>query len=259
MTRLVPIALALLLPALAGCHLEAGFVRGCGDLVTEERDPGAFDALENASWLGVDLSTGDEHRVTVTCDENLLPYVETFVEGSTLVIRLQPGVVAHSDRTCSADVVAPAWVTITASGSGYTFCDEVLDDLELVGNTGSGDVAIAGARAAALDVGNSGSGHVGISEVEADEVDLASSGSGSVALLGSVRSLELVNTGSGDVLVRDLVGPDVWLRNTGSGDVEVYSTSTLTGELTGSGDVHVWGDPEDVDLVSSGSGTIIYH
>ncbi len=159
----------------------------------------------------------------------------------------------------TADVVAPAWTSLTSSGSGYLFCDEVLEDLQLVGTTGSGDVAIEGIHTTLLAIGTTGSGNGGVSDLRADELELGTSGSGSVALLGAAPIFDLASTGSGDVYTRELVCEDVDASNTGSGLLEVHAAVSLSADLFGSGDVHVWGDPDERDVSVSGSGELIYH
>jgi hypothetical protein len=254
---IVPSALVLLL--LSGCGAGVGLIVGSGELATEERSVGEFHSLESTGFIDTVVEIGELTSVSITCDDNALEYIETRVQNDTLILATRPGVVIETDLDCYAVVVAHAFDELTSSGSGEVRCDEILDGLRLVGSTGSGDVMITGATTVDLVIGATGSGGVGLSDVEADAVELVTSGSGNVALLGTARTLDLASTGSGAVLARDLVTEDVDLSNTGSGNVEVHATESIVIDLTGSGDVDVWGDPIDRDATVTGSGEVVYH
>ncbi|PTT85622.1 hypothetical protein DBR42_14225, partial [Pelomonas sp. HMWF004] len=58
-------------------------ITGSGDITTEARDPGAFDAVSLSDGFHVVIRQGSAHKVEVKADRNLLPYLETrIVDGS---------------------------------------------------------------------------------------------------------------------------------------------------------------------------------
>jgi hypothetical protein len=65
-------------------------------------------------------------------------------------------------------------------------------------------------------------------------------------------------SGSGEVYARRLDAQRAVVRVSGSGEVEVTAKESVKINISGSGDVSVWGDPEDRDRSVSGSGEIHY-
>ena len=60
---------------------------GNGNVVTEERTVSAdFTEVRGSSGLDVYLSQGDENKIVVEADENLLQYIETDVENGKLIV-----------------------------------------------------------------------------------------------------------------------------------------------------------------------------
>jgi hypothetical protein len=81
------------------------------------------------------------------------------------------------------------------------------------------------------------------------------SGSGRVTLDGTVDMVELDVSGSGGVFARELTAIDADVSISGSGNIELTATGLVTGNLSGSGKLTLWGDPS-VDVETSGSGDV---
>ena len=124
--------------------------------------------------------------------------------------------------------------------------------------SGSGEVSIAGARGQSVDVDVSGSGDVDVSKVDVEDAGANISGSGSVRFGGAAARVEADISGSGEVYARRLDAQRAVVRVSGSGEVEVTAKESVKINISGSGDVSVWGDPEDRDRSVSGSGEIHY-
>src|SRR5690242_1293101 len=69
---------------------RAGVV-GSGHVVDVKRTPGTFSRLRVEGSVDVDVRPGTMPSATVHTDDNLVPFVETTVEGDTLVVRAKRG------------------------------------------------------------------------------------------------------------------------------------------------------------------------
>lgn len=252
-----------LLPLLSGC-IVIQVNEGDGVPASETRDVAAFDGVSNESQVDVRITEGDTPSVEVTCDENLLDEIDTFVDGSVLTIRTvgdwKRGGAFLPRTTCEVDIVAPALISLENSGSGdYLVQGDTPTPLADILSTGSGDMAIHWPISVdELGVTSMGSGEIDLGGIQAGLVGLTSSGSGDISLgAGNTDELDLVSSGSGDILARDLVAVSVSATLTGSGDAEVTATESLDATLTGSGDLTVWGAPQQRDVVTSGSGDVL--
>ena len=114
--------LLLLLPAtllVASCRFIAGKrIRGNGDLKTEERTQSGFSGVESHGSFDVYVSSGDQNTVKIEAEENLLPYIETYVDGDVLKITTKDGYWLSPKRSMKVYVTAPSYSRVWSYGSG---------------------------------------------------------------------------------------------------------------------------------------------
>ncbi|MBL8616590.1 MAG: DUF2807 domain-containing protein [Deltaproteobacteria bacterium] len=102
----------------------------------------------------------------------------------------------------------------------------------------------------------SGSGEVFVGGVDASLVDVEISGSGEVGLRGASHELVAEVSGSGEVAARPLSAARLDAEVSGSGGVRATATARAHVEISGSGEVDVWGDPDQRSKDVSGSGEV---
>jgi hypothetical protein len=224
------ILLPLLLSACAVVH-------GDGEEQLELRELSEIEGVRNTTQLDLVVDLGLEQSVEVTCDENLLDYVLTELEGQVLVLRTPPGVMI--------DPVADCYVMVTAPGV-YT-----------VDGTGSGDLVVRGAALGLAEVGNSGSGLVSVDGIDTEALEVDNTGSGGVQLAGAAGMADLHNSGSGGIDAQGLVCDSATIKNTGSGDISATVNGDVDVRLSGSGDVELYGEPDVGEVNDSGSGDVL--
>jgi hypothetical protein len=219
---------------LSGCF----GVEGNGNRVTETRRVPEVSRVGNESQFDVDISQGDTFEVRVRIDSNLQRYVETRVEGDTLVI--------DSDRWTVDErqgphvlITMPRLGSLANNGSGSVFAAwfESEDDVELR-LSGSGDLAFEGSAPRIIA-----------------DVD----GSGDLHLSGDTEFAELTLEGSGDINANDLVAAGADVNVKGSGDLRVTVDGPVDARVDGSGDVDLSGAVQRGRFQESGSGTINVH
>src|SRR5437588_1158234 len=104
--------------ALAGCGFNLGGgpqVQGSGVVKTEKRDVAAFSAIEVSGAVKLEFTVGDETKVEVTTDDNLLPLFITEVDGETLKIYTKGS--TSTNKGMVAKVSGPSPKAITGSGA----------------------------------------------------------------------------------------------------------------------------------------------
>lgn len=101
-----------------------------------------------------------------------------------------------------------------------------------------------------------GSGDIEVHGITGPEFTIDISGSGDVELDGEVDELFAEISGSGEIDARKLVAKDVDIEISGSGEAVVNALASLSGEVSGSGDIRYLGEPEVVRTNVSGSGSI---
>ena len=109
------------------------------------------------------------------------------------------------------------------------------------------------------EIHQEGSGSITVEALAVAHADVSSTGSGSVHLAGTIGDVAFVSTGSGGIHARELQAETAQARSTGSGGVELHASELVDAELTGSGDIHVWGSPDDRHTRVTGSGRVVFH
>ncbi|MFN3565224.1 MAG: head GIN domain-containing protein [Burkholderiaceae bacterium] len=210
-------------------------VAGSGRIVEESRALAGFGALKVAGGVDVELRASGRETVTVRADDNIVPLIETRVDGGTLVIGTPRGVSFRTQRRPRVVVEFVRLGALTVAGTGDVRADRVRGDTFAVSVAGSGDVRID-----ALDV---------------DSLGVVLAGSGDFTAAGRADEQGFRIRGSGDVRARDLVGRSVKVSIAGSGDAHVHATEELEVAIAGSGDVVYRGTPRITKSIA-GSGSV---
>ena len=105
----------------------------------------------------------------------------------------------------------------------------------------------------------SGSGDAIIQDVQSPSFEASVSGSGSIEASGKTDSVDVRIAGSGDVNLKQLETSDSKVSISGSGSVSVNSRKTVSVDISGSGDVDIYGDSPIVTKSISGSGDVTVH
>lgn len=274
------IGVLVVLVALSGCNYLGPCLNGSGPVVTEQRDEGVFTGVDNTGSFDVYVTRGDSFSVEVTAQENLIPMIETFVSGNTLIIQTQNGTCYNSSAPVQVHVSMPEAEVLRLSGSGRISADMVSGMEVEIANSGSGYMEIDSVKAETCVLSNSGSGNISVEGSYVVELNVAQSGSGAImcgTLFGTVE-VKMSHSSSGRISAVVLYGTtiDVLLSGSGpielSGDVDVaeYSlnssgkidaldlmVSDVDAISTGSGNIYVWA-ADILDATITGSGDIIY-
>jgi Putative auto-transporter adhesin, head GIN domain len=231
------IAVALLLPMLAA---HAATTSGSGKAATESREVSGFAAISLRGDMNLVVRQGAREGVQVTADDNLLPLLQTVVEGSgdkrTLVIQWPRG---ESIRMRTQAVVTVDVVKLTALAS-----------------SGSGDIVVEMLKTPELALSISGSSDAKLMKLDAEQLRVSIAGSGDVQASGKAGQFSVSIAGSGDVRSRELVADDVNISIAGSGNASVQANKTLAVSVAGSGDVEYGGAATLTKSRVAGSGSI---
>jgi hypothetical protein len=234
--RRVLLALTLMLPLLAA-HAAT---TGSGKSATEAREASGFAAISLRGDIDLVVRQGAREAVQVTADDNLLPLLQTVVEGSgdqgTLVIQWPRGETIRS-RT-------KAVVTVTVKTLGA------------VASSGSGDIVVESLKTPALVLSISGSSDARLNRIEAGQIRVSIAGSGDVTASGMAGQFRLSIAGSGDVRASELAADDVDISIAGSGNATVHAGKTLAVSIAGSGDVEYVGAAAITRSRVAGSGRV---
>ncbi len=235
-TIAVVLAITLLLSACSGWSFDVtDQIIGSGDVVTETRDVDGFDSIDFRAFGTMIIEEGSRDRLTVRGDDNLMERIETSVEGTTLVIEIEDGI-----------------VPLPSDGFEYIVTVNDLEDLDVAG---AGRVVVDGFTGIALDVEFSGAGSIDLRGLDVQELNVSFTGAGRMLASGQATFHDARISGAGNYDAGSLATSETRLSSSGAGNAEVWATDELTIDSSGVGRVSYWGSP-NTDISSSGIGGV---
>lgn len=200
---------------LAASTALAASLSGSGRSATENRAVSGYSGIALAIPASLEVVQGAAESVSITADDNVLPEIESVVEGGVLKLRFRQRFASVDNTRIRVTVNARALDSLTVAGSGDIRATGLDTPRLAIKVAGSGDVRLSG-RAAALEVNISGSG-----DVDAARLD--------------TRRARITVAGSGDAVIwaREALS----VRVAGSGDIRYYGDPAIEKTIVGSGSV----------------------
>ena len=224
---------------LSACSLPfINVVRGSGNLTSESRQVSGFSAVRLDGAGKLLLTQGETESLTIEAEDNILPELNSTVQGDTLVLGFQDNFWRQTvipTRTITYTLTVKDLSKVTFNGAG----DLEMDDL----NTGSFSITINGA------------GQASVNNLNADSVNIQISGTGNIQLAGEVTQQHIIIDGAGNVQTGNLQSASATVNVNGLGNATVWATETLDVTINGGGTLGYFGAP-NISQNINGAGNI---
>jgi hypothetical protein len=221
--------------SIPGCSLivNGQSVTGSGTIIEEQRDVSEFKRVHLKGSGKVFLRQADTQTLKIKTDDNIMPLIETDVNGSKLTVSQGRHHLRPTKFEVFIEVVSLEGISVSGSG-------EVKGEGRFVANT--------------FYTGISGSAEIEL-EVETGQLSSNISGSGYAHLAGRAEDFTISVSGSGEIDAFDLQAEKVSIKISGSSDCRVNASESLNATISGSGDVYYRGRPKITTRIS-GSGSL---
>ncbi len=241
---LCPSLLACVVLAAAACVPAkgpglGGAVAGSGNVKSEGRDIGPFEAISIEYPADVTIQQGEENRVEIQAEDNLLPQISTEVISGKLAIKT-----TEADWNARVNPSKPVRVAITMK-----------NPKEIEFSAPVGTLMVNGIQAGTLKLVLSGAGQVKLTEIQVDLLDTVLSGAGDIQATGAADEIQIALSGWGDFSAADLRAKKATVDLSGAGDVIVHVEQELAATIKGAGSVKYYGNPR-IEQSISGAGSI---
>jgi hypothetical protein len=214
-------------------------VRGSGDVITVQREVNGFDRVALSGVGTMFISVGEKESLLIEAEDNLLPYIETKVQGSILEIGLK---YEHWNTAIQPTKPINYFLTVT--------------NLEALDLSGAGRIEIEEINTTQLRIHTSGAGDIEIEKLNAQSLTMVVSGAGSCRIHdGKVDSQHLQISGAGGYRASDLESHRTDIDISGMGGAKIWVSDTLHVAISGAGNVGFYGYPT-VSQSISGAGRI---
>jgi hypothetical protein len=230
---------------IASCSLIGGGglgggVPGSGNIQTETRDTGAFQAI-SIEYPGAEVivQQGNQEIVEIEADDNLLPQLSTEVVSGTLTIKS-----TETDWKTSVNPSAPVKINLT-----------VKDLNTIVLSAPVGNLEVNDLQAGTLKLVVSGGAQVRLNGIQVDVLDSVLSGAGDIQASGTADEVKLILSGLGDFNAADLQSNKAAIELSGMGGATVRVEQELAATITGAGSIEYFGHPH-VEQNVNGAGSV---
>lgn len=218
----------------------AGGVPGSGNILTETRDPGAFQAISiEYPTAEIVIQQGNKESVEIQADDNLLPQISTEVLSRQLTVKN-----LQTDWKKTVNPSKPVKITITGNAIH-----------EITLSAPVGDVKVNNLQSDTLKLVLSGGAQIKLNGIEVSLLDSVLSGAGDIQASGTAGEIKILLSGLGNFNAADLKSDKANVELSGMGDAIVRVEQELTATITGAGSIKYFGNPR-VNQIVKGAGSV---
>lgn len=190
---------------------------------TIEMDVDGFMGVEAGGVWDVRIERGDQHRVKITTNENMVEYLDVRVVGNTLHLDTRDAY-SFSNVTLRADITLPELRQVHVSGSAHATASDAWEP-------------------DGLTIHASGATSIQIDEMYTTKADIELSGSSHIEMAGSAQALILRCSGATKAKMEDFVAQEADIQLSGSSDAALQITEKLDVNLSGASNLTYDGNP----------------
>lgn len=253
-------------------------LRGNGKLETKTIALPEFTKVRAHRSADVTLVAGDVKQISVTADENVMPYVVITCQAGVLDITIDDAVKSVGDITfevalpmndkikdlkvsSAAEISMAEGLTLTvahplelsASSSG-----EIKGSFEAkeLSARASSAAEIGGRfRATKVEIEASSSADMEVS-LMAEQLAVQASSAASVELEGTVRNAHLQASSAGDIDSEELTTTQCWAEASSGADIHCFCTGDLKASASSGATIRCKGNPATTDIQKSSGGSV---
>ncbi len=240
------------------CYFMGEEIRGSGKVIREERDVSGFTGVRVSNQGDLKVKLGDREELIIEAEDNLLEYIETYVEDGVLKIGTEPNINLRTKKPIRYYLTATKLDYLATSSSGDIEAPALKADDFTVKISSSGDIDIEGIEAEEISIGISSSGDVKIDTLTSEILSVRISSSGDLKIgRGNVETQDINISSSGNYDGSFVESLKTEVRISSSGDAKVWVTEDLDVHLSSSGDLYYKGDPDKFYHKETSSGDVI--
>lgn len=227
---LLTIALSLFL---GSCNMLDS-VRGNGNVVKETRNIDSFTGVKASAGINVYLFQGDEEKVVVEADENLMDCVVTKVEGNVLRCYLNCNVVSSSKLNVYVNFKS---INKIDASSGSDVYGETIIKTDF------------------LDLGSSSGADLKV-EVEAGNVECNVSSGADALIKGKADHFDGGASSGGNINAKDLTVKTCDASASSAGNISITVTENIDADASSGGNINYYGNPKSESTNESSGGDV---
>ena len=206
---------------ISGCALFG--ITGSGDIIETQYDYIGFTSIEAGYTCDLTVMQGDSFSIIVSCDNNIIPFLETYVNGNILTVNLQPGY-SFMNIKFEATVVMPDLKYLNMSGASSA-------DVSGFTNIGDFYTVISGASNADIDF-------ISSADIRAD---ISGASYINISSISTNGNIDLNCSGASTSELRDIHGANANVNISGASTGYINMNGILNGSVSGASSLYYRG------------------
>lgn len=233
--KLFAIPTFMVIAILTACIFNVNCKKGNGIISKQEREIMAFDAIDVSGAYKIILNQDSVSSVYVETDENLLPLINTTVEGGKLIIENKDSKSLCPSKNIKVYISIADIKNIDISGAVEIECVKKfsLNDLK-IDASGAGDINL---------------------NLSVQNLYLDCSGASKILLSGNAENVNAKTSGASDINAFGLIADNFKISISGAGKAKVNVSKKLDVDISGAASIKYKGNPS-INQNISGAGSI---
>jgi biopolymer transport protein ExbD len=208
----------------SGISIDVNRTEGSGILTKEERQLNEFSEIALAGIGNLYIVQGDENKVIIEAEDNILPKLTTNIQGDKLTIGVERGM-----------------NILPTQEINYYITMVEINDIQMLG---AGNVKVTDLETDKLSMKLTGFGSMDIKNLSANTLDVMISGAGDVNIAGEVNRQKINITGAGNYNAEDLLSQTATVTVSGLGNSNLWVEEDLSVVISGGGNINYYGNPK---------------
>jgi hypothetical protein len=210
-------------------------IKGDGNVVEEIRNTGDFDEIKVSRGMNVYISQGDQTKVTVKADGNLLDVIETETVGDVLEISCKANIKKATVKKIF--VTTPNLVGVKASAGSNVFSETTINTKE-------------------LEISASAGSNIKL-KLNANSTDVSASAGSNISREGKVDRFYGKASSGSNIKAEKLSSKNSEAKTSSGANIWITFTKNLTGNASSGGNIFYYGNPEKININRSSGGNVI--
>ena len=205
-----------------------------GNVITQERKLGDFNAIELGNALNVILSQGEVQSIKVETNEGLQEFLKTEVDNGVLKITQSNKMKNPTKLIVYVTVKNINKITLTGAS-------ELKSETPIKSNK--------------LELNASGASEITL-DLAVNELTSNFSGASDITLKGTATTHKIILSGASELKAGELETQEMTLTASGASDIEVNVIENLTGDVSGASSLKYKEEPKEKHINTSGASEI---
>ncbi|WP_321369219.1 head GIN domain-containing protein [uncultured Draconibacterium sp.] len=210
-------------------------INGNGNVVEQERHLSDFDEIKVSRGMNVYITQGNETKVLVKADENLLEVIETEVVGDVLEVKATSNIRRSKEK--KVFVTLPKVESIKASAGSNVYSENEISSKS-------------------IEISASAGSNIRL-RIKTQEANVSASAGSNINLEGQTENFYGKASAGSNIKAGELKTSNTEAKVSAGANIWISTKNKLQASANSGGNVFYSGDPTDTDINKSSGGNVI--